>query len=273
VSGAWGETSGKLWGFEMLTFLFGAYYHKLRGLRAHIDIIETYKKRPEPLTGKFYADTITSLNELKKSCGELFLIQSGKRIDRIIAHISRQQDDAYLLIHLSDLEAAMREEGEDHLAINIPPDRGRLLYREPQYWDGVSDKFPSASVDCASALICYACDQNTASVFHSMRVVEWGLKALSEALGLPFGTDVWHVAIDRIEAEMRELEKTWPKGRSKTDLLKFYSEAAKEFRYFKDGWRNFVSHNNNHYDDSQALSTLSHVKDFMFVISSRLSEV
>jgi hypothetical protein len=116
-------------------------------------------------------------------------------------------------------------------------------------------------------------DENTASVFHSMRVLEAGLAALSEALGLTFEAEVWAVIIDRIESEIRELERTWPKGHTKSAFLQFYSSAAKEFRYFKDGWRNFVTHRRAEYDAPQALSTLNHVRDFMIQISTRLSEI
>jgi hypothetical protein len=156
----------------------------------------------------------------------------------------------------------------------IPPDRGKLLQQEnPDFWNGLFDKFPSAFDDLESALFCYACDEGTACVFHCMRILECGLKVLSEALNLPFGTAVWHVAIDQIESEIRELERRWQKGATKSDFLKFYSEVAKEFRYFKDGWRNYVSHRLSTYDAPQAFSTMIHVRDFMLILSSRLSEV
>jgi hypothetical protein len=106
-----------------------------------------------------------------------------------------------------------------------------------------------------------------------MRILECGLKALSDGLNLPFGYEVWHVVIEQIEFEIRELERRWPKGQTKSEFLRFYSEAAKEFRYFKDGWRNYVSHRLSTYDAPQALSTMTHVRDFMLALSSRLSEV
>jgi hypothetical protein len=256
----------------MLTFLFGAFYHKMRSLRAHIDLLEIIQKHPRRLADSTYDEFIESLEDLRVSCKELELHQSANHIDRILEHIKIHRDHVYLLIHLQDLQAGIRKEGEDHLSISIPPARGKLLQQSPGFWSDVHKAFPSASMDCTSAMMCYACDEGTASVFHSMRVLECGLKALSDALGLPFGSDVWHVTIDRIESEIRELERVWPKGQNKSEFLKFYSEAAKEFRYFKDGWRNYVSHRMSVYDGSQALSTMNHVRDFMQTISSRLSE-
>jgi len=80
------------------------------------------------------------------------------------------------------------------------------------------------------------------------------------------------VVIDQIEAKIKELRNTLPAGNAKSERLQFLSEAAKEFSYFKDGWRNHVSHNKSKYDGPQALSAITHVHAFMTQISSRLSE-
>ena len=34
--------------------------------------------------------------------------------------------------------------------------------------------------------------------------------------------------------------------------MQFYSETATQFRYFKNAWRNHVSHSNATYDEAQA---------------------
>ena len=54
--------------------------------------------------------------------------------------------------------------------------------------------------------------------------------------------------------------------------MQFLSEAAKEFYWFKDGRRNYVSHNRAAYDEHQANGALEHVKAFMNLLSSRLAE-
>jgi hypothetical protein len=63
-----------------------------------------------------------------------------------------------------------------------------------------------------------------------------------------------------------------PKKGEKDRKLQFLSEAAKEFAYFKDGWRNFVSHGHEKYDDAKALSVLEHTRAFMNHLASQLSE-
>ncbi len=54
--------------------------------------------------------------------------------------------------------------------------------------------------------------------------------------------------------------------------MQFLSEAAKEFFYFKDGWRNHVSHNRGTYDEHQAASVLEHTRSLMNHVATPLSE-
>jgi hypothetical protein len=132
--------------------------------------------------------------------------------------------------------------------------------------DAVFRAFPCASYDIIEACSCYAAGRNTACVFHSMGILQQGLYALASDVGVVFAEGIelenWKNVIDGIEKKIRELEgmKT---GQVKDAKLKAYSEAAVQFRYFKDAWRNHVAHLRATYDDDQAHSTLVHVRDFM----------
>jgi hypothetical protein len=105
-----------------------------------------------------------------------------------------------------------------------------------------------------------------------MRVLEHGLRALANDVGLTFDVQNWQNIIDQIEAKIRELGKSLPRGVDKNERLQFLSEAAKEFVYFKDGWRNYVSHSRGTYDKHQARSVMEHVKSFMNTLSTKLTE-
>lgn len=139
-------------------------------------------------------------------------------------------------------------------------------------WAAILEKFPSADDDILSAVDCWAMDHNTAAVFHMMRVLEHGLRAMAADVGRPFDVQNWQNVIDQIESEVRAEAKTRPASQAKSDRVRFLSEAAKEFLYFKDGWRNHVAHNRTAYDEHQARSVMEHVRQFMTVLSSRLSE-
>jgi len=105
-----------------------------------------------------------------------------------------------------------------------------------------------------------------------MRVLEHGLRKLAEAVNLTFDIQVWNTIIEQIENQIREIGDHWPRSATKSDWMSFYSIAAKEFFHFKDGWRNYVSHGHDPYDEPRALSVLEHVRTFMNHLSARLGE-
>lgn len=152
---------------------------------------------------------------------------------------------------------------------HYPQNKAALLRRMEGDWSGALRAFPSIANDVAAAVDCYALEHNTAAVFHSMRVVERGLREFAEAVNITFDVQQWHTIIVEIESQIREIGERWPKGGMKSEWMRFYSEAAKEFFYFKDGWRNYVSHGGDPYDEHQALSVLEHVRVFMNHLATR----
>lgn len=167
------------------------------------------------------------------------------------------------------IEAAL----PNRLMYLYPEEQGSVLKRWKADWADVLQKFPSAFEDVMYAVDCWALGHGTASVFHLMRVLEYGLAALADNLGITVGTKNWQNVINEIDAKIRELGKTLPSGLDKSNRLNFLSQAVKEFYWFKDGWRNHTSHNRASYDCHQARSVMEHVRGFMTVLSQQLSEV
>lgn len=57
------------------------------------------------------------------------------------------------------------------------------------------------------------------------------------------------------------------------ERLQFLSEAATDFRYFKNSWRDHIAHlRYTCQDREEAKMILNHVKSFMVHLSKRLSE-
>jgi hypothetical protein len=107
-----------------------------------------------------------------------------------------------------------------------------------------------------------------------MHVLESGLRALASDVGLTFDVQQWKNIIDEIEAKLKKIRDHGFPGVSKADKdkkLQFLSEAAKEFSYFKDGWRNFAVHGHARYDGPKALSVLEHTRQFMNHLALGLS--
>ncbi len=148
----------------------------------------------------------------------------------------------------------------------IPASR-RNLYQQyyPPFGEGVAEQFPDQAKDMAAAARCIALDEWTAAVFHLMRVLEGGIHELAAWLSVTLAKgagEQWKNALDQIEKALREVEQQPASPRKSADLT-FYSGVVAQFRWFKDAWRNHVSHARTHYDEREALEVWNHVRPFM----------
>ena len=144
----------------------------------------------------------------------------------------------------------------------------RVLYeqQDPPFGEKVQGKFPEAALDIAAASRCHALGEWTACVFHLMRVLEHGLRLIADEVGVNAAQENWKNVIDQIESKIRAFEQL-PKTPEKETRLRFLSGAAAQFRYFKDAWRNHVSHANKNYDEHSASPVWVHVESFMIALT------
>jgi hypothetical protein len=133
--------------------------------------------------------------------------------------------------------------------------------------------FQDAIKDAHSGIQCFVLDQWTASVFHFMRVLEHGIRCICLIVEIPtenIQLENWKNILDQIEKKIRAMEQR-PRSQEKVENLRFLSEAAANFRYFKDAWRNHVSHSRAVYDSIDAKRVMDHVIDFMQQLAKRIS--
>jgi hypothetical protein len=174
--------------------------------------------------------------------------------------------------------AALETEISARLFLYVPTESAKYYENDEFLADETRIKFPKATGEMRAAANCYALSQPTASVFHSMRAAELALRAMAGAFGssvnFPHGIEVaqWQTVIEQIEKAIAEKEKAMAKGLTKQEEMKFWSDAAVQFRYFKDAWRNHVSHSKETYDEPQALTILLHVKQLLDNLATRFGE-
>lgn len=150
----------------------------------------------------------------------------------------------------------------------VIPDAQRSLYEQasPPFGKAVDAAFPEAAFDVACAARCLALDEWTACVFHSMRVVELGLRRVARALSVPMTEssdyENWGNLIDQIEKAIRLIEQE-PRSADKAERSRFYSEVGTQVRYFKNAWRNHVSHSRAAYGETEARAVFMHVQALM----------
>ena len=135
--------------------------------------------------------------------------------------------------------------------------------------------FPSIKPEVFSAIDCYTLGHNTASVFHSMRVAEHGLRAIAKErkVRLPKNKQIeWATWQDIIKAINSEIAVIGGKkaGAAKDAALEFYSGARADLNGFKDEYRNLVMHVRATYDEHQALRALTKVHAFMERLAAKI---
>lgn len=167
--------------------------------------------------------------------------------------------------HLREIRDAITKDLYERLFLYVPLEDAGYYNKDDLF--GIKDKFGKANKEIKLAGNCYATGNHTACVFHLTRVLERGLWALAQEprLGITIqdpGIETWETLINRIESAITNLQQV-PKTGDKLKNLDLFSGAAIQFRYFKDHWRNPVSHLKADYDGPQALSALNKVRDFM----------
>jgi hypothetical protein len=136
--------------------------------------------------------------------------------------------------------------------------------------------FPTVSQELIMSGEALGCGLYIASVFHAMRGAEIGVRVLGRALGVtfpdkPIDLAEWHQILDQCDAKIRLIGQQ-PKSAQRDADQQFYSAAASQFRYFKDGWRVRVAHARAVYQAKDAIRVLDHVLDFFDGLAPRLSE-
>lgn len=251
-----------------------------------LDILKGYEREAKEeafeasIAGKPWSPVVDAkyaeLTELLKLCGSTFGCLESSHIEAACERIARslKYKTQWSELHgqLSSLREIVEHELSRHYFYHYDREKALKVIGARDHWFPVISAFPHTWKDIQAGVDCWALGHSTASVFHFMRVLEHGLRALAVDVGKTFDIQQWHNIIDEIESEIRAIGKKLTRGMPKNERLRFLSEAAKEFVYFKDGWRNYVSHNRANYDEHQARSVMEHVHSFMTILASRLGE-
>jgi hypothetical protein len=171
---------------------------------------------------------------------------------------------------LDEVERLLKHELSRGIGLFIERESVQLFALSERGWDRTLVKFPNSRKDIDRAAKCLALEQPMASVFHSMRILEPGLFSLVKHMKVTTvkPTDSWGIIIGKIESHMTAMNKQppplWVKNRQ------FYSEAAAQFQYFKDAWRNDSFHVRADLDLDDAKNIHGATRTFMEHISKRL---
>ena len=165
----------------------------------------------------------------------------------------------------------------------IPRHNAELLDRMEQDWQAVWVALPNTKTDIKNGIECYALDESTASVFHMMRAVEWGLRAFCHHLRFknvkstkksgeitltPIEYLTWDGILNQLRGKVNEKINTIKRGAKRQELQEFYHQSVSEVEGFKDAWRNHVMHSRKIYSPEDAMAVVSHVRRFLNLLVS-----
>lgn len=161
--------------------------------------------------------------------------------------------------------------------LEVLPKLERFVNNNSLFGEAVSKGFPSAASDIKEAGNCLAADCPTAAVFHLMRVAEYGLRALAYDRRIkldknkPIDLAGWEDLLRRLE-DAEDAIRHFPRTGAREAQFEFFHGANMEVKRFKNKFRNRLMHSRESYDKSEAMSAFNHVKAFMEILATRVSE-
>lgn len=167
------------------------------------------------------------------------------------------------------LRARIQDELSQFCLLSITSEKAAYYNNLVPFGNQVSDFFTLAIKDIEEASKCLALDRGTAAVFHLMRVMEEGLKALARLLGISYAPS-WESYIrqiaDRISQKHRRKGVRWKRDEA------FFKEILGNLESIKMAWRNPTMHIVRQYDIEEAEQIFAAVRLFMGRLAGRLSK-
>ncbi len=223
--------------------------------------------------------TIQAATFLKRAADELGFVACSAAAAEFGAVMERlpkpaggglQLTDAQLTELIASLEYLLktfRDELEARPMFVLQPGSALLLDQtDPPFGIAVLEAFPSSEVDVGEAARCLAMRRHTACVMHLMRALEVPLQALAQRCGLAPNAN-WNTLLNQIEVQIRQ-------RREDRDPVaeQWMAEAATQFRFIKNAWRNHAMHARAGYDDVQAREIYNSVGAFLRQLANHLHE-
>lgn len=135
----------------------------------------------------------------------------------------------------------------------------------------MTHSFSESTYEIDEASKCIALNRTTAAVFHLMRIMELGIKAISRCLGIPDPSKPteknWGLMLNKIKTAI-DLKN----GKLSEDDQVFFKDAYASLDAVKNAWRNSTMHIENKYTDEEAEHIFIVVKEFMKKVSLRMDQ-
>ncbi len=266
----------------MIKFLAHSYIniaHVLDMLQLHVHYKGDYVPSPEARQ-----DLISRLEWLQNDLTLHGFTMSEKTAGRLKDSLAYMPIDATVRGTMTELARRINDEIEPQLFMHIPTNDASWFEKKEAFGHDISLAFPLAINDIEESGNCYATGRYTASVFHLMRAVEWGLRTFCSHLGfrkvrkgkkdkyVPVSHAEWDRILNQLEGPISKKIDKYKPGIKKQEAQEFYNSIIQDIRAIKDAWRNHVMHTRVDYEKEDVDSIRAHVKRLFILLSSRISK-
>jgi hypothetical protein len=206
-----------------------------------------------------------------------------------LVHVQKTADVSTLAAEVRHARDAMLSASGDRKFLRVASQRADYVDNKAFFGADVHRAFPSARYDILHAGNCLAADENTAAVFHMMRAVEWGLRALAVDLGFrrlrskhrksgkvtytPLAYSEWEGILNQLQTKVDGRITTTKRGPKKQLHQEFYFPVLQDIKGIRDAWRNHVMHTRREYIGKEADAIHEHVQRLMSTLATRAAEV
>jgi hypothetical protein len=197
------------------------------------------------------------INEVMRSHPECVKVNSTGRWDVVDAPFDRDR----MCHHFETIFSTLRAELGSIIFRAIPREKSRYCHPGWLVNTPIFAKFPATVDELQRAGRCFAYGENTAFVFHLMRVADFYLRKVAESLAISYDARNWHGIAERITQKMEQ------KYQTKTDDWKhkepFYAEMLTDIQAISRGHRNPVLHElEKKYDEREGEYMLTVIERF-----------
>jgi hypothetical protein len=283
---------GRLWSlWEMLRFNAKAFYTVTMALQHTETMLEAIGKdrHEETANGGVIVVPISdpiSIGVMRQRARELHgsLLTLGTHLTSKVAQrlIGKLDGDFFtypeFIALTREIRSRLQDELEDVTLLSLEVrDRAYFEPAKPLFGAPFETMFASALFELDEAAKCLALSRPTAAVFHLMRLMEIGIRAVARCLGIADPTRAadrnWGNILREIKADLDAHSgaaptKVWTVAGDK----QFFDGAYGSLDAVRVAWRNPTMHVEKKYTADEAELVFSAVKGFMTNLASRCDE-
>lgn len=142
---------------------------------------------------------------------------------------------------LEELQKRIQEDLEARVFLTVSLDKAEFFAHDWLQDSDIAKAFPMTALpEMLNAGRCYAYDEDTACMFHLMRVIDFGLRVVAKSLGISYDARNWMGIANEIQKNMEQKYATKTVDWKKSEPL--YAGILTDIQAISRGHRNPVLH-------------------------------